>query len=41
MARIARVVVPEYPHHVIQRGVRSMNVFREDSDRGAYSAGSG
>ncbi|MFH1114721.1 MAG: hypothetical protein V1792_12455 [Pseudomonadota bacterium] len=27
MARLSRIVVPGYPHHVTQRGVRSMNVF--------------
>ena len=36
MARISRIVVPDYPHHVIQRGVRSMNVFDSDEDRWAY-----
>ena len=36
MARMARVVVPEYPHHVTQRGVRSMNVFFSDEDRLEY-----
>jgi hypothetical protein len=33
MARPSRIVVPGYPHHVTQRGVRSMNVFHEESDR--------
>ena len=33
MARLSRIVVPGYPHHVTQRGVRSMNVFHEESDR--------
>jgi len=33
---MARVVVPEYPHHVTQRGVRSLNVFFSDEDRFAY-----
>lgn len=36
MARISRIVVPDYPHHVTQRGVRSMNVFDSDEDRWAY-----
>ncbi|MEW6358204.1 MAG: transposase [Planctomycetota bacterium] len=36
MARIARVVVSGYPHHVTQRGVRSMAIFRDDEDRRAY-----
>ena len=33
MARLARVVVPGLPHHVIQRGVRSMAIFANDQDR--------
>jgi putative transposase len=36
MPRIARVVLPGYPHHVTQRGVRGMDIFRSDSDRRAY-----
>ena len=36
MARIARVVVPGMPHHIVQRGVRGMNVFFSDDDRYAY-----
>lgn len=36
MTRIARVVVPGIPHHVVQRGVRSMDVFRSDDDREMY-----
>jgi len=36
MARLARAVVPGYPHHVTQRGVRSLDVFRDDDDRRAY-----
>ncbi|MDD3813987.1 MAG: transposase [Desulfocapsaceae bacterium] len=31
-----RIVVPGYPHHVIQRGVRSMDIFFEDDDRREY-----
>jgi len=38
MARISRIVVPGYPHHVTQRGVRSMVVFDSDDDRHAYLA---
>jgi len=30
MAQVARVVVAGYPHHVTQRGVRSMAVFEDD-----------
>ena len=36
MARIARLVVPGYPHHITQRGVRSMAVFRSDDDWLSY-----
>ena len=36
MARIARVVVPGVGHHVTQRGVRSMNIFRDDEDKEFY-----
>ncbi len=36
MARIARVVLPGYPHHIIQRGVRSMAVFFSNDDRHEY-----
>ncbi|MEE9295912.1 MAG: transposase [Phycisphaerae bacterium] len=36
MPRIARVVVPGQPHHVTQRGVRSMRVFYSDQDRQTY-----
>ena len=32
MARIRRVVIPNIPHHVTQRGVRSMNIFFKDDD---------
>ena len=36
MARISRMVVPHYPHHVTQRGVRSITVFHTDKDRHRY-----
>jgi putative transposase len=36
MARLARVVLPEVPHHVTQRGVRSIDVFQSDADRRDY-----
>jgi putative transposase len=36
MARISRVVASGYPHHVTQRGVRSISIFQTDSDRRAY-----
>jgi len=36
MARISRVVASGYPHHVTQRGVRSIPIFQTDSNRTAY-----
>ena len=36
MARLPRLVVPGYPHHLTQRGVRSMDVFTSDNDRIFY-----
>jgi len=36
MTRIARVVVPGCPHHVIQRGNRRQTVFFYDSDKRIY-----
>jgi putative transposase len=36
VSRLARVVLPEVPHHVTQRGVRSMNIFSCDEDRVFY-----
>jgi len=36
MARIARVVVPGLPHHIVQRGNRRQKVFFSDIDRAAY-----
>ena len=36
MARIARVVVPGYPHHVTQRGNRRQKTFFSNSDYLAY-----
>lgn len=38
MARLPRLVVPDYPHHLTQRGVRSMDIFTGDEDRVAYLA---
>ena len=32
MARLARVILPEYPHHIIQRGNRRQDVFFCDED---------
>ena len=36
MPRIARIVIPNYPHHIIQRGNRSQNVFFSDQDKKSY-----
>ncbi len=36
MPRTARVVVPDYPHHITQRGNYRQNIFRDDSDRKQY-----
>ena len=36
MARIARVVAPELPHHVTQRGNRRQQTFFRDADYRAY-----
>ena len=36
MPRIARVVVPDVPHHVIQRGNRKQAIFASDQDRKLY-----
>lgn len=36
MTRIARLVVPGYPHHVTQRGNRRQQTFFIDSDYSAY-----
>src|SRR3989339_335013 len=36
MPRLARIVISEQPHHIVQRGVRSMTVFTSDADREYY-----
>ena len=33
MPRIARVVVPKYPHHITQRGTNRTAIFLDDEDR--------
>jgi len=38
MARLARVVVPGYSHHITQRGNRRMPTFFSDADYEAYLA---
>lgn len=36
MPRMARVVCPEFPHHITQRGVRRFNVFLDEDDHDRY-----
>jgi len=36
MARMARVVVPEFSHHIIQRGNRCQKVFLNENDYSEY-----
>ncbi len=36
MARFARIVIPDMPHHVTQRGNRRQEVFFSDEDREEY-----
>ena len=36
MARIARVVAPGVPHHIVQRGNRRQDVFLKEGDHRAY-----
>lgn len=36
MPSTSRVVVPGMPHHVVQRGSRRLNVFRDEEDRVTY-----
>ena len=36
MARIRRIVIPSIPHHITQRGVRSMNIFFKHEDYQYY-----
>lgn len=36
MVRISRIVIPDYPHHITQCGVRSIDVFNSDEDHHAY-----
>lgn len=32
MAKLARVILPGYPHHITQRGIRRQDVFFKDED---------
>jgi len=36
MPRISRIVAVGYPHHITQRGVRSLDIFHSDHDRSQY-----
>ncbi|MCR4315901.1 MAG: transposase [Planctomycetes bacterium] len=36
MSRAARIILPDIPHHVVQRGIRRQDVFFEDVDREIY-----
>jgi putative transposase len=36
MARMARVVLPGFPHHITQRGIRRFNVFLDEADHQRY-----
>ncbi|MFA7083782.1 MAG: transposase [Arcobacteraceae bacterium] len=36
MARIKRIIIPNTPHHITQRGVRSMNIFFKHEDYEYY-----
>src|SRR5210317_374899 len=36
MARMPRLVIPHYPHHVTQRGVRRQKTFFSDADYKTY-----
>jgi len=36
MSRVARIVVPGFPHHVTQRGNRQASVFESDGDHRVY-----
>ena len=36
MARIARMVAAQYPHHIVQRGNNKQPVFFDDTDRELY-----
>ena len=38
MARLSRIVIPQVPHHVTQRGNRRLPVSFSDEDRHAYLA---
>ena len=37
MARLARIVLPHIPHHIVQRARAGLNLFADDADYGEYS----
>lgn len=41
MARLPRIVIPGYPHHVTQRGNRRARTFFEDGDYELYGVFAG
>jgi putative transposase len=36
MGRKARIIIPGYPHHIVQRGHNRQDIFRDDGDRRLY-----
>ncbi|MEW6536710.1 MAG: transposase [Candidatus Auribacterota bacterium] len=38
MARIPRIIIPDYPHHIVQRGNNRQAIFEDDQDRQEYLA---
>jgi putative transposase len=36
MARLARLIIPQYPHHILQRGNDRQLIFREEADYSAF-----
>lgn len=36
MARLPRLVVPNQPHHVVQRGIDTQPIFRDDADHAVF-----
>jgi len=37
VARLARIVLPHIPHHIVQRARAGLNLFADDADYGEYS----
>ena len=36
MGRKARIIIPGYPHHIVQKGHNRQKIFRDDDDRELY-----